>query len=261
MTDLRAPRRHLVFLTAASLTLLAGCLPAPSVHTRRKGDDIVRRLNVPRTRIDGLLLGTALEPDQIRAIDAPRFHAPGEDTPYRANARVLGLVRAGEARAYPLRVLNRHELVNDVVAGEPVAIAWCPILQGGKGFVRVLGGEPVLLGISGKLWGNGLVAFDRPSGSLFTLWDGHALRGRWRGASLESFELELTTLARWRRAHPETLVMALPDPAPGIHPRYRDRLGLALALHPKFLPPPERLRRLHHLPAPEDTTTRGRTSP
>jgi hypothetical protein len=155
-------------------------------------------------------------------------------------------MRQGEARAYPLRILNRHELVNDVVGGDPVAIAWCPVLQGGEGFLRVLG-----LGISGKLWGNGLVAFDRPTGSLFTLWDGHALRGRWRGHSLERFDVEVTTLRRWLRDHPDTRVMALPDPAPGIHPRYRDRLGLGLALRPRFLPPPSHLVRVHDAPRGE----------
>lgn len=239
--------RHLAPLLPLLLSL-TGCLPAPSIHLDEKSDALARRLNAPRTRIDGLLLVTVLEPDQIRAIDAPRFHRPGEPTPYRRGARAIGVVRNGIAKAYPLRILNRHELVNDVVGGEPIAIAWCPVLQGGAGFRRVVGGEPVLLGISGKLWGNGLVAFDRPSGSLFTLWDGHALRGRWRGHSLERFDVEVTTLQRWRREHPDTEVMALPDPAPGIHPRYRDRLGLGLALRAPFLGPPGNLVQVHEKP-------------
>jgi hypothetical protein len=216
----------------------------------KKSDKLARRLNTPKTRIDGLLLVTALAPDAIRAVDRPQFHAPGESTPYRSNARVLGVDRGGIRRAYPLRVLNRTELVNDVIGGEAIAIAWCPILQGAKGFLRRLDGKDALLGISGKLWGNGLVAFDRPTGSLFTLWDGHALRGPHRGKTLEQFPVELTTLGRWRQQHPDTEVMKLPV-FRGIHPRYRDRLGFGLALRAPFLPPPSNLRKWHGLPEPE----------
>lgn len=240
--------RHGPLAALLVVATLQGCLPPPSVRASRKSDALARRMNVPKTRIDGLLLATLFAPDRIRALDTPRFHPAGEDGGLPGRARVLGLLRGGEARAYPLGILNRCELVNDVIGDEPIAVAWCPILQGGRGFVRVLGGEPVLLGISGKLWGNGLVAFDRPTGSLFTLWDGRALRGPWRGTTLESFEVELTSLARWRARHPDTQVLKPPPTPLGLHPRQRDRLGFARALQPPFLPPSRSLRRLHPLP-------------
>ena len=37
---------------------------------------------------------------------------------------VLGYANAGEARAYPIRLLNGHELVNDTVGGKPVTVGW-----------------------------------------------------------------------------------------------------------------------------------------
>ncbi len=62
--------------------------------------------------------------DGIPALDTPQFTTAAEDTFLREDDRVLGLVHNGEARAYPLRILSWHELVNDTVAGEPLLVSW-----------------------------------------------------------------------------------------------------------------------------------------
>ena len=68
---------------------------------------------------------TLLPKDAIRSIDAPRFYGVAEaDEEYDPNEIVLGVVFNGEARAYSVNMLSNHEIVNDMVAGVPIAVTW-----------------------------------------------------------------------------------------------------------------------------------------
>ena len=69
--------------------------------------------------------------DGIPAIDAPVFTSVAAADFLRADDRVLGLNINGEAKAYPINILNWHEIVNDVVGGTAVAITWCPLCGSG----------------------------------------------------------------------------------------------------------------------------------
>ncbi len=77
--------------------------------------------------------------DRIRSIDDPLFVSPDdprlleiEPSPYRKDEvpttndeiMVVGYVERGEARAYPLALLDRHEVVNDRIAGKPLSVGW-----------------------------------------------------------------------------------------------------------------------------------------
>ncbi|MAG55631.1 MAG: hypothetical protein CMJ83_05000 [Planctomycetes bacterium] len=57
------------------------------------------------------------------AIDKPDFR-DGADVPYPDGMTVIGVVINGEAKAYPLMILNQHQVVNDWVGGVPVAPSW-----------------------------------------------------------------------------------------------------------------------------------------
>ena len=68
---------------------------------------------------------TLLPKDAIRSIDAPRFYGvPEADEEYDPNEIVLGVVFNGEARAYSVNMLSSYEIVNDMVAGVPIAVTW-----------------------------------------------------------------------------------------------------------------------------------------
>jgi hypothetical protein len=63
--------------------------------------------------------------DAIRALTQPEFLFMGQaDRLLKPSERVLGVALNGEAKAYPLRILNWHELVNDSVGGRPVLVTW-----------------------------------------------------------------------------------------------------------------------------------------
>lgn len=68
---------------------------------------------------------TVLSKDAIPAIDEPRFlTGAAAEAQMLPGERLLGVVIDGEARAYPLKMLSRHEIVNDEVAGVPIAVTW-----------------------------------------------------------------------------------------------------------------------------------------
>ena len=67
--------------------------------------------------------------DTIPAIDEPEFVAIDDLERLRKHrlddsTSVLGYIHNGEAKAYPVRIMTRHELVNDVVGGKPVTVGW-----------------------------------------------------------------------------------------------------------------------------------------
>ncbi len=67
---------------------------------------------------------TVLEPDAIRAIDDPHFMSVAQATWVPAETPVIGVAIGDQAHAYPTAFLSRHEIVNDVIAGEPAAVTW-----------------------------------------------------------------------------------------------------------------------------------------
>ena len=70
-------------------------------------------------------LVTLLGFDAIPAILEPSFVTPDGATDWMdEDEQVLGLSINGEHRAYPIKMLSRHEIVNDVVGGVPVAVTW-----------------------------------------------------------------------------------------------------------------------------------------
>ncbi len=147
--------------------------------------------------------------DCIPSIDAPRFVPASQARHVADDDLVLALDRAGVARAYPVFILNYHEIVNDSIAGEPIAITFCPLCGSGLAFRRVLDGREVQFGVSGLLFDSDLVMYDRGGNSLWLQISGKAVVGPARGQMLESVPLAMTTWREWRQAHPNTEVLAI----------------------------------------------------
>lgn len=97
-----------------AFALATACAAAPAEQ-----DDLPR----PK-KIEGDAVSTLLPPDAIPAIDDPRFVPASEAGFMRDDEPVVGLVVDGVAKAYSLWHLDRHEIVNDTVAGDPVAVTW-----------------------------------------------------------------------------------------------------------------------------------------
>jgi len=140
--------------------------------------------------------------DGIPSIDEPAFTTAG-DIDLDDGEPVFGLVRNGVARAYQQRILSHHEIVNDVVGGEGVAITYCPLTGTAQGFER---GE-VEFGVSGSLLNSNLVMYDRHADSRWPQMLGTAISGPMTGATLREFRLVWTSWGRWKAVHPDTEIL------------------------------------------------------
>jgi hypothetical protein len=142
--------------------------------------------------------------DAIPSIDDPSFmDVAAADDWLDAGHPVFGVVRDGEAKAYPQRILVWHEIVNDRIAGDRVAVTYCPLTGTVQGFER--GGAE--FGVSGQLVNSNLVMYDRPTESYWPQMLAVGVTGPHERGQLVEFNVTWTTWERWRAVHPETVVL------------------------------------------------------
>ncbi len=124
---------------------------------------------------------------------------------------VIGVEIGGEARAYPLRVLNWHELVNDTLGGVPIAVSYNPLSGGVAVHDRRVGDETLRFRFSGLLYQSGLLFADESAepaaSSLWSQLQGRALAGPRAGTTLSALPCSLAQWADWRAAHPGTSLL------------------------------------------------------
>jgi hypothetical protein len=146
--------------------------------------------------------------DGIPAIDRPRFLSAGQADYLQDSDRVLGIDRNGIRKAYPIRILNYHEIVNDRFGEEAIAVTYCPLCGTGMAFMASVGGAVRDFGVSGLLYKNDVLLYDRETESLWSQLMKQAVTGPMRGTRLEQVAMSHTTWADWRRRYPDTLVLS-----------------------------------------------------
>jgi hypothetical protein len=185
-----------------------------------------------------------IRPDGIRAIEEPAFGSPGEypDDPdgYRTltdDRTVIAIEAEGTARAYPIDILNVHEIINDALGG-PMIVTYCPICRSGMVADRRVDGETATFDVSGLLWkapsiqaaaseqddrvfsdrevgvgNNGnLVMYDDVTGSYWSQLLAQAICGPMAETRLSIRSASTTTWGEWLAERPDTEVL-LPPPA------------------------------------------------
>ncbi|MGH2397696.1 MAG: DUF3179 domain-containing protein [bacterium] len=148
--------------------------------------------------------------DGIPSIDKPKYTPAKEaDEWLLPDDVVFGLQQGGFIAAYPQRILVWHEIVNDRVADRPVSVTYCPLTGTAMGFYGELSsGVSTRFGVSGKLLNSNLLMYDRASDSYWPQMLGKAIAGPAKGVALSEFPLTWTTWERWKRKHPDTLVLS-----------------------------------------------------
>jgi len=149
--------------------------------------------------------------DCIPSIDHPQFLKTADTDYLDADDLVLSISHAAITRAYPTRILDRHEIVNDYFGDSPVAVSYCPLCGSGLAFLRMLDGAVVEFGVSGLLHNNDLIMYDRKTDSLWQQITGQAIAGPKRGSKLESVPVTMSLWADWKRVYPDAQVLAPPS--------------------------------------------------
>lgn len=175
-------------------------------------DPVAAALPTPRPRrLNKGELELAAERDDIPAIFATDdlfvdVSAGSEE--WLDEEPVVGLEIEGVARAYPVRLLSLHEIVNDVVGGQAVAVTWCPLCYTAIVFDREIEGREVTFGVSGYLYRNNLVMYDHQSNTLWSQALAQGLKGAQRGRYLEILPSVLTTWGAWKAEYPQTTILS-----------------------------------------------------
>ncbi len=117
----------------------------------------------------------------------------------------------GPARAYPIRYLMWHEIVNDVVDGRPVAVTFCPLCNTGMVFDGQLDGQALTFGVSGLLRHSDMIMYDHQTESWWQQALGEGIAGEMTGRALTQLPAWMESWAAFRDAHPDGLVLDEPD--------------------------------------------------
>lgn len=207
---------------AGTTTIIASLTQSPSEppssgNTDAAGGERVDCTNSFNVTEDGRRY--VVDPDRLRlgcpgkdcipSIDNPEFEsASTADTWLRDSDLVIGLGVNGETKAYPLRILNRHEIVNDRVGGEPVAVTYCPLCRSGLTYSRRVNNRTLEFGVSGRLLNANLVMYDRQTDTFWSQIQGNALVGPLVPETLELVPSSITEWGRWSEAKPDTRVLS-----------------------------------------------------
>lgn len=190
---------RLPLLATVTLAVLVSASPAGTVN----GFDLSRAI-IPADQI----LGGGPPRDGIPSIDVPRFVPAAQVDYLRDHEIVIGLEREGVARAYPLRILVWHEIVNDVIGGDPVAVTYCPLCGTAMVFDARVDGRRRNFGVSGLLYNSDVLLYDRESESLWSQRAMKAVSGPDVGMPLAWRPSEYSTWKAWKARHPQGEVLS-----------------------------------------------------
>jgi len=156
------------------------------------------------------LLFSSLPPDAIPALTLPDMvSANSGSASYLFDFdRVLGVVVDGEVRAYPHNILWHHEIVNDRIGDTWISATFCPLTGSGLVFDPIVDGKRLELGVSGLLFANNLVLFDRISGDVYG--PQLAVEGKcssFRDDSVALLSVQEMSWGRWKELYPNTKVV------------------------------------------------------
>ncbi len=147
--------------------------------------------------------------DGIKPLDSPAFTSIEEaDLIYNPDSPVIHFERNGDVRAYPLDILVRHEIVNDVVGGVPVIVTFCPLCNTAIAFDARIDGRVLRMGTTGALRNSDLVMWDDVTESLWQQIGGEAIIGGYVGARLEILPAAIVSWDQFKASAPDGLVLS-----------------------------------------------------
>ncbi len=203
----------------AGAVLIAGAFALVTSGCGSDGEGGAKTDHAPGVASPSPIQGPLVDPDEILSGGPPPDGIPPIDEPKFLEAEEVGFLEVQEpviavevndvAKAYPIRILMWHEIVNDDFDGVPVVVTYCPLCNTGIAFLRpTIDGELLDFGTSGKLYRSNLVMYDRQTNSYWPQALGLAVVGPLLGEQLEFVPARILSWGDWRQAHPEGLVLS-----------------------------------------------------
>ncbi len=188
--------------TVAGLDLTMHGVPLQEIHFDTFDGGSIPLSEISEERIIALR-------DTIPPLDTPRYGDVSAGDWLDDDDLVLGYESEnGGAWAYPLKILNFHEIVNDDLDGVPVLVSYCPLCRSGIVYDRRLDGMLLTFGNTSALYESDLVMFDRETNSFWWQTAGEAIVGTLTGSRLRTLPAITSTWSRWKELHPQTLILS-----------------------------------------------------
>ena len=168
--------------------------------------DTFRGGYIPLSRATGEVVETLR--DAIKPIYEPRYDGVEGGDWLDGDDAVIGYASESGAYAYPVKILNLHEIVNDFIDGVPVLVSYCPLCASAVVYDRTLDGQVLLFGNTSALYESDMVMYDHETGSYWFQVLGEAIVGPLTGKRLTMLPSMTTRWDEWKRLHPDTLVLS-----------------------------------------------------
>jgi hypothetical protein len=200
--------RRLVSLVLALALAAAPALADPARWAQEFPLTDFSRASVPFSEI----LSGGPPRDGIPALSDPSFRPVAQAQRLDPREPVIAVeIEGAVPRAYPVRYLTWHEIVNDTVGGVPIAVTFCPLCNSALTFDRRVDGAVLTFGVTGKLRNSDLVMYDRETESWWQQAMGEGIVGVHTGATLAVLPTWMESWERFRARNPDGLVMAEPE--------------------------------------------------
>jgi len=153
--------------------------------------------------------------DCLPSIDRPEFERISEQSWLTEDDWVLGIESDGVSKAYPIKILEWHEIVNDRIGNLSIAVTYCPLCASGVVFIRpVIDDELLEFGVSGRLYFSDLVMYDRATATFWSQIEGRPIAGplvkHEREIELDRLPVNMVQLGIWQDMFPNSLILKRP---------------------------------------------------
>lgn len=144
--------------------------------------------------------------DGIPALENPEFISLDKATYLNNNDLVLGFRSGNAIKAYPHKILDWHEIINDNAGSTFLAVTYCPLTGTGVGWNRLIDGNKATFGVSGLLYNSNLIPYDRATGSNWSQMRMDCVNGPLQGKNISTYHLIETNWGTWKQMFPNSVV-------------------------------------------------------
>lgn len=174
---------------------------------------LLRRGIKHEIRMEEIVWGGVKALNGIPSLDFPKHVKPAEADYLIDDELVFGVSINGDARAYPLRFMDWHEMFNDKVGGKYVTLAYCTLCASGILFDSTVAGrdKPLKFGSSGLLYRSNKLMYDHGTKSLWNQFTGRPVVGPLTGSGIELkiLPVAVSSWKAWFKKHPDTKVLSM----------------------------------------------------
>lgn len=199
----------ILFVSIGSSLFLSSCSSSSSPTSGPTSENIENGLD---TNVEWLINSDEIVDggpgiDGIPSIENPRFTTASEFDFLQDGRRVTAIRVGDEIRAYPHQIMDHHEIVNDSFDDTEIAVTFCPLTGTSIGIERNLSGNSVEFGVSGLLFRNNLIMYDRFSASFWSQMQLRSVGGDFGGTDANVVQVIETDWATWKQMYPNSQVL------------------------------------------------------